>query len=274
MKCMVLKCGECIVTQKYSSKHKGVDLVGYKNGKKCADTVISLDRGKVIAIKTGQKNNKGSTGVASYGNYVQIEYSNGYTSIYAHLKDVYVKLGQTVKKGQALGYMGDTGNAYGVHLHFELRKNKNYNSCINPIYYIENGLSIKKVYYRIYSNTDKRWFNTTSDGKTAGNLKSLIGGIQVRTDNGGSTYYRAHLINGGWLDVVKKWDNNYNGYAGIYGKNIDCITMKSEYGTFMYRVHLKNGDWLPWVYKYGTSKYDEYAGIYGKPIDGLQIKYK
>ena len=272
MKCLVLKCGECIITQKYSSKHRGIDLVGYKNGKKCADTVISLDSGTVIGIKTGQKHNPGSTGTASYGNYVQIEYSNGYTSIYAHLKDVYVKLGQKVKKGEALGYMGDTGNTTGVHLHFELRKNKNYFSCIDPIYYIENGLNINNVYYRVYSNTDKKWFATTSNGKTAGNLKSIIGGFQVKGDN--TIYYRAHLINGKWLDVVKKWDDKYDGYAGIYGKDIDCITMKSTKGTLMYRVHVKNGNWLPWVYKYGTSKYDEYAGLYGKKIDGLQIKYK
>ncbi len=273
MKCLVLKCKECVITQKYSTKHRGVDLVGYKNGKKCADTVISLDSGKVIAVKTGQKNNHNATGIASYGNYVQVEYSNGYTSIYAHLKDVYVKKGQNIKKGEAIGYMGDTGNAYGVHLHFELRKNKNYSSCIDPTYYIENGLNINQVYYRVYSNTDKRWFNTTSNGKTAGNLKSIIGGIQVRSNNS-TIYYRAHLINGKWLDMVKKWDDNYDGYAGIYGKNIDCITMKSSKGTLMYRVHLKNGNWLPWVEKYGTGYYDEYAGIYGKSIDGLQIKFK
>lgn len=278
MKCRVLKNGNAYITQKYSSKHKAIDMVALINNKKTTDTVIAHSDGIVIALRKNQKNKKGSTGMDSYGNYVQIKHNNGYTTFYAHLSKVYVKVGQTVKKGEAIGFMGNSGNSYGAHLHFELRKNELYSSLINPTNYINSDFIKDKknrnVFYRVYSNVEKKWFGIAKNGNTAGNLKSNIGGIQIRTENGGDTQYRAHILNGDWLPVVKKWDNTNQGYAGIKGKKIDCITIWSEKGKLSYRVHLKNGKWLPWVSKYGINKYDEYAGIYGKEIDGIQIKLK
>lgn len=274
MRCRVLKGKECYITQKYSNNHKGIDIVGYKKNKKIIDTVVAHTKGTVIEIKTGMKNEKGSSGMRSYGNYVQIKHENGYTTFYAHLEKVYVKVGQKVKEGEEIGYMGDTGNAYGVHLHFEVRKSKEYSSIINPTNYLNNEIpNMRSITYRIYSNKEKRWLNIVSDGKTAGNLKDKIGGIQIKTINGGSTKYRAHIKNGKWLPVVKKWDETDEGYIGIKGKNIDAVTIFSEKGTLTYRVHIKN-KWLPWVTKYGINKDDEYAGIYGKEIDGIQIKIK
>lgn len=277
MKCRVLKNGNAYITQNYSSKHKAVDLVAYINNKKTTDTVVAHTEGKVIALEKNKKNDKGATGVNSYGNYVQIEHSNGYTTFYAHLSKVYVKLGQTVKKGEAIGYMGDTGNSYGTHIHFEIRKNKTYSSLINPINYLNNDIpnyNNRSVSYRVYSNNKKKWLDIVNDGTTAGNLNDLIGGIQIKTKYGGDTKYRAHIKNGKWLPVVEKWDNTNEGYIGIKGKNIDAFTIWSENGNISYRAHIKNGKWLPWVTKYGINKEDEYAGIYGKEIDGIQIKIK
>lgn len=81
----------------------------------------------------------------SYGNCVFIEHDirgQKYESVYAHMAYFpLVRVGQKVKKGQVIGYMGETGDADGPHLHFELYKDawSYHNSngkCLNPVLYI------------------------------------------------------------------------------------------------------------------------------------------
>ena len=77
----------------------------------------------VIEYQDGYDNMKGSTGILSYGNYLKIEHNNGYQTLYAHMKkELPVKIGTYVKKGDLIGIMSDSGNAYGKHLHFEVWK--------------------------------------------------------------------------------------------------------------------------------------------------------
>lgn len=54
------------------------------------------------------------------GNYVAIEHEDGTTALYAHQQEYQVKVGDKVKQGQIIGYVGSTGNSTGSHLHFEL----------------------------------------------------------------------------------------------------------------------------------------------------------
>ena len=117
MSSRVLKTGENQITTKYSAVHKAVDLVKYKSQ---LDTIVAHSDGKVVFCQTGKKNNKLAVGNASYGNCVKIDHGNGYSTLYAHLATVTVKLGQAVKKGQKIGVMGNTGRSFGAHLHFEL----------------------------------------------------------------------------------------------------------------------------------------------------------
>ena len=58
--------------------------------------------------------------MASYGNCVFIQHENGWESRYAHMTSVVVSQGEHVEQGQLLGYIGNTGNSYGAHLHISL----------------------------------------------------------------------------------------------------------------------------------------------------------
>lgn len=115
----VLKTGEPRITQGYSAAHAAVDIV---KAPSLTDNITAHSAGKVVFCQKGYKNAKGSKGNASYGNCVKIDHGNGYFTLYAHLASVDVNLSQSVTKGQIIGYMGDSGNAYGAHLHFEVFK--------------------------------------------------------------------------------------------------------------------------------------------------------
>lgn len=63
------------------------------------------------------------SGKTGYGNYIWISNPNNFVSLYAHLKSFAIKDGQSVRRGQLIGYSGSTGNSTGPHLHFTLRSN-------------------------------------------------------------------------------------------------------------------------------------------------------
>lgn len=123
MECRVLESRHGVITSGYGERiingrkdyHHGVDLVkeGYM-----LDYIVAHSDGKIISCVDGKGNAKGS---GSYGNFVKIDHGNGYYTLYGHmLKGLPVKNGQTVKAGQRVGYMSDSGDAYGGHLHFEV----------------------------------------------------------------------------------------------------------------------------------------------------------
>ena len=134
-KSRVLETQENRITRGFGNGHTGVDL-GWQTTQ--TDGILAHSDGKVVFCQTGQKNNPGSSGNASYGNCVKLDHGNGYYTLYAHLSDVTVKLGQQVAKGQVIGHMGNTGNSYGPHLHFEVRKGAS--NCIDPAPYIAADL--------------------------------------------------------------------------------------------------------------------------------------
>ena len=69
----------------------------------------------------------------SYGNMIELDNGNEIVTVYGHLSRIAVSVGQRVKAGQVIGYVGSTGRSTGPHLHFEIRKN---GIALNPAYYV------------------------------------------------------------------------------------------------------------------------------------------
>lgn len=96
--------------------HFGIDISWGAN-----EPILAVAPGKVVNVVSGCGIGDFSCG-GGYGNFVEIEHGNGYTSIYAHMKSVNVKNGQTVGRSAVIGIQGNTGHSFGDHLHFEIKK--------------------------------------------------------------------------------------------------------------------------------------------------------
>ena len=108
-----------------TGKHKGVDIVG------ATKHIYPINSGTVITK---------SYDSGGYGNYVIVDHGNNYWSLYAHMKQVYVKKGQSVNNDTILGVEGSTGRSTGSHLHLEIRKGSNSSSSvIDPITFLNNN---------------------------------------------------------------------------------------------------------------------------------------
>jgi len=94
--------------QRWGRLHAGIDLAS-PNG----TPIRAADSGKVVL--------RAFTG--GYGNYTCIQHSSSLSTCYAHQSRFGVSNGQSVSKGKVIGYVGNTGNSTGAHLHFEVRVN-------------------------------------------------------------------------------------------------------------------------------------------------------
>lgn len=79
--------------------------------------------------------------LSGYGNLIEIEHGYGYQTRYAHLSKYNVTQGQTVKRGDVIGYAGSTGRSSGPHLHYEVHYKGN---PVNPLNYYYGDISAKE----------------------------------------------------------------------------------------------------------------------------------
>ena len=87
---------------------------------------------EVVAVANGIVSWQGSRG--GYGEMIEIDHGNGYQTRYAHNKKLVVKLGDRIKKGQAIALMGSTGRSTGPHVHFEILRD---GKTVNPANFIK-----------------------------------------------------------------------------------------------------------------------------------------
>lgn len=128
--------------KRWGRMHNGLDISNGTYGQ----PIYAMADGKVYQYYNSCKHNYGKKPLKTccgngYGNYVAIDHGTytgdsyakaNYKAYYAHMGSVIVKNGQTVKKGQIIGYIGSTGRSTGPHLHFGIMKN---NAWVNPMNY-------------------------------------------------------------------------------------------------------------------------------------------
>lgn len=242
MECKILKNKKCEITQNYSNNHKAIDIVGINY---TLDSIIAHSKGKIVEIQDGIGNMKGSVGKLAYGNYVKIYHGNNYYTLYAHLKNnLPVKLNQEIKEGEIIGYMSDSGNAYGKHLHFEVF---NGNDKINPTKYLNEKLPIdnnNKLKYKIGDIVEINSVYVSSTSKEK--LRPLItkGKITQIIENANNPYL---LDNGkiGWVNdntivsIITSEKNKYLSNRTYKGTSIvDALKEINVDSSFNYRKKL------------------------------------
>ena len=105
----------------YTPSHLGIDIAANQG-----DPIFAAAAGVVTMAQGGDN--------YGYGNVVQIDHGNGFVTLYAHLSQINVSVCQVVGQGAVIGLAGATGNAFGAHLHFEIRIN---GVNVNPHDYVQ-----------------------------------------------------------------------------------------------------------------------------------------
>ncbi|MDB9732463.1 M23 family metallopeptidase [Polaribacter sp.] len=103
--------------------HKGMDFTA-----PTGTPIYASGNGKVVR----------SSRSATYGRVVYIDHGYGYRTIYAHMSKIKAKRGQNVKRGDLIGYVGNTGRSVSAHLHYEVHKN---GKALNPINFYYGDLT-------------------------------------------------------------------------------------------------------------------------------------
>lgn len=204
VKCNVLKKGYCEITQGFggSSNHRGLDLVGKDY---TLDDIVSYANGTVNMAVNGYGNGQGEGVNWAYGNFVKILNDDGTVCLYAHMEYTSVKVGQRVSKGQVIGRMGNSGNSFGGHLHWEYWTKNDYYSNIDPSPYLSpKEIVLPKAVER---DKNKRQFqvdyNDNLRVRTEPNLKCEVVGIL----NAGIYNFTEEKENDGfkWVKLDKYW---------------------------------------------------------------------
>ena len=111
----------------HNRAHLGLDFVGPRDTK-----IFTTANGTVTLVKHSRR---------GYGNEIVIDHGFGYSTRYAHLKEIKVVEGQKVERGELIGIMGSTGRSTGTHLHYEVRL---FNRPVNPMYFFADDISAEE----------------------------------------------------------------------------------------------------------------------------------
>ena len=104
--------------------HAGMDFSA-----KTGTPIYATGDGKISKVKRSRR---------GYGNHVIIDHGFGYKTLYAHMSRYIVKRGEKIKRGDVIGYVGNTGTSIAPHLHYEVHHN---GKKINPVNFYYNDLT-------------------------------------------------------------------------------------------------------------------------------------
>lgn len=227
----VLKKGIHYVTSDYKSRnssrptHSGMDMVSYNGKSTTTDYIICVHDGIVTRNEYADKGG---------GYWVQVKHTNHISSKYLHMKkgSIKVKCGQTLKKGDVIGYMGNTGNSKGAHLHFTILEN---NKVVDPYpYLLDESLFIdteytKGVYQTLYNMYVRTGAGTNFPPKKVKDLTPDGQKHATSTDPNAKAVYKK----GTKFDVLEIkvnnnqiWGRGYSGWVCLKGKKEYCIKIK------------------------------------------------
>ena len=123
--------------------HAGMDFSA-----KTGTPIYATGDGKIFKVSKTRK---------GYGNYVIIDHGYGYKTLYAHMSKFIVKKGQSVKRGETIGFVGNTGTSVAPHLHYEVHKN---GRKIDPVNFYYNDLNAEEYEkMRIISSQSNQSFD-------------------------------------------------------------------------------------------------------------------
>ncbi|WP_334056598.1 M23 family metallopeptidase [Polaribacter sp. P097] len=111
---------------KINKFHKGMDFTAPKG-----TPVYASGNGKIYRAQRS----------STFGKVIYIDHGYGYKTIYAHLSKMVVKRGETIKRGDLIGYVGNTGLSVAPHLHYEVHKN---DVALNPINFYYGDLTLEE----------------------------------------------------------------------------------------------------------------------------------
>lgn len=102
---------DIITTEFGDDGHNGMDIAC--NGSAYGLPIVAAQDGTVAIV------NRTDEWGSGWGYYIMIDHGGSFATLYAHCSIIVAEAGETVKKGQIIGYIGNTGRSYGAHLHFE-----------------------------------------------------------------------------------------------------------------------------------------------------------
>jgi len=132
----------------YVATPKGTPVIGgissyYGNREHPRSGEENFHSGIDISSSPGNPVKATADGIVSFsgwsggsGNLVVLEHGHGFSTFYAHNRSIPVKVGQKVKRGDIIGYVGSTGNSTGPHVHYEIWKD---GKSIDPVKYLKGG---------------------------------------------------------------------------------------------------------------------------------------
>jgi len=121
--------GHTRITSEFGSRfggrdfHTGIDIASSGSGSINGAPVVAANAGTVVHTNWNHAPGRG------YGIFIIIDHGGNISTLYAHLSNISVSVGQTVERGQTIGNVGSTGWSTGPHLHFEVRQS---GTAVNP----------------------------------------------------------------------------------------------------------------------------------------------